>query len=119
MLSLQPITTEQIWLLIGVAVALAAISWKFNEYIDAQADADPLGSNSAIYTVLGVAYTLTGALAVFAILFDWEVALFVIGVVLVAFGISGTPMIFGDMRRGGRRRRDEIKKIAQKQDFEE
>lgn len=115
MFEIQPITTEQGLLLIGVAIALAAISWKFNEHIDAQAETDPLASNSATYTVIGVAYTLTGALAVFAILFDWALALFAVGVVLVAFGVSGTPMIFGDMRRGSRRRREELRKLKAQQ----
>lgn len=119
MLSLHPISTEQIWLIIGVAVTMAAISWQFNSFIDAQADTDPLGSNSAVFTVIGVAYTLVGALAVFAILFDWQFAMFIVGVVLTAFGVSGTPMIFGDIRRGGRRRRKELRKVQPRQEIEE
>lgn len=104
MLSLQSITIEGVLLLIGVAVALAAISWVFNNYIDTLVESDPLGSNSSTFTVLGVAYTQVGALAMLAILVGWEMALLAVGVVLVCFGVSGTPMIFGDMRRGSRRR---------------
>lgn len=113
MLSIETITPEQVILILCVAVALLGISWLFNNYIDAQTETDPLGSNSAVYTVLGTAYTLLGALGVLAILFGWLTALFVVGVVLVCFAASGTPMIFGDMRRGSKRRRAELQRAKQ------
>lgn len=111
MLTLQPIETAQILLMASIVIALILISWQFNNYIDAQADVDPLGSNSATYTVIGVAYTLLGALCILTILLGWQTAVASVGTVLICFGISGTPMIFGDIRRGGRRRRDELKKL--------
>lgn len=105
-MDLQTITAEDVAIIAGTVTALVLVSWKFNDYIDAQVESDPLGSYSALYTVLGVSYTLVGALAILGILFGWLAALASIGVVFFCFGVAGLPMILGDIRRGGRRRRD-------------
>lgn len=90
MLTLHPLTNEQWFLIIAIGAALAAISFKFNAHIDAAADSDPLGSNSATYTVLGVSYTLVGAGAVLAIIFGWQVAGIILGVLFAAFADAVT-----------------------------
>ncbi len=93
-------------LVVMTLVGLTAVSWWFNQWVDAQAESDPLGGYAAVQVVLGVSYTLTGALAALAALLGVEAAVQAIGVVVVCFAASGLPMLVGDMRRGARRRRD-------------
>lgn len=109
-MELQPLTPERIALIGGTLLALAALSWKFNDWIDRQTETDPLGAYSAQFTVLGVSYTLLGAFVILGLLFGWNLALFAIAILFLAFGVAGVPMILGDMRRGGRRRRSELER---------
>lgn len=107
---LQELTVEKSFLIGAILVGLVVVSGFFNQYIDKQEDIDPLASNSAIYTVLGVTYTLVAAMSIIGLLFGWSIAFAATGVVLVCFGVSGVPMIFGDMRRGSKRRQFERKR---------
>lgn len=93
-------------LVVGALGGLAVMSWWFNQWVDAQAETDPLGGYAAVQVVLGVSYTLAGAGVVLAALLDVKVAIEAVGIMAVCFAASGLPMMVGDMRRSARRRRD-------------
>jgi hypothetical protein len=102
---LEQVTWQDGAMAAGILIALVVVSVWFNGWIDAFLDNDPLGGYNAVFTVLGVVYTLIGAGLVVGLLFGWQIALIAVGSVLVCFMASGVPMWLGDMRRAARQRK--------------
>lgn len=95
------------WALIVVTLVLLALgSVAFNRWIDALNDVDPQHGYSAWLVVVGVTYTTLGSGVVLGLLLGWTAAAVAVGVMFVCYLASGAPMIAGDMRRAGRRRRE-------------
>lgn len=89
------------WRLIGVlAVALVLFGLWFNDRIT------HLGEKQEGYTALLVAFGVTVTLVAVAVI-SWQSAL----LTLIAFVLSGSPMIGGDIKRAIDKRQQSIKRM--------
>lgn len=94
----------------GTLGALAGASVWFNRRIDGTPQHGRPDGVTAVWVVVGVAYTLAGAGVLMGMWWPllahvgeaagaWAAALGVTTVTGAAFGASGAPMVWGDMRR--------------------
>jgi hypothetical protein len=94
----------------GVLGALAGASMWFNGRIDGTPHHGRPDGLTAVWVVMGTAYTLAGAGVLVGVWWPvlvhvgeaggvWAAALGVTVVTGAAFGASGAPMVWGDMRR--------------------
>lgn len=97
------------WALIVITLVLLALgSVAFNRWIDALSDVDPHHGYSAWLVAVGVTYTTLGSGVVVGLLLGWGMAAAAVAVQFACYVASGAPMIAGDMRRAGRRRREVV-----------
>lgn len=88
----------------AILSALAYSSWRFNRYIEGRPPRRRADGETALWVVIGCAYTTVGAVAIVVawarqLGYPWEMALVVLAALLAAFIAAGVPMFWGDLRR--------------------
>lgn len=92
-----------------ICIGLLLASILFNSYIDQQpAPRKQLSGITAVWVVIGNAYTGIAIIILIGIWLGWMTALYCGLIALGCFVVSGVPMIWGDHRRSERRKNNEV-----------